>query len=185
MLSNNNNFIKGFPSYPADASIVRLTLFGLPFFLQLLPPLKKALSEWLKRVVEVLDLGLTKKDGYATIAIPPGKPCAEPPCQLEHTLLNLSKALLLGSRTMMATCVRSCSLGIPRLVSAVSAVLLTIAVRTALLIIIVGWNATTVIKLDTNESTALAIMTMPKALKLPKKLELLLLTRRRQVVRLP
>ncbi|EPB83476.1 hypothetical protein HMPREF1544_09751 [Mucor circinelloides 1006PhL] len=59
-----------FPSYPADASIVRLTMFGLPF-LQL-PPLKKALSEWLKRVVEVLDLGLTKKDGYATIAIPPG-----------------------------------------------------------------------------------------------------------------
>ncbi|KAG1099632.1 hypothetical protein G6F42_017795 [Rhizopus arrhizus] len=142
-------------------------MFGLPF-LQL-PPLKKALSEWLKRVVEVLDLGLTKKDGYATIAIPPGKPCAEPPCQLEHTLLNLSKAaLLLGSRTMMATCVRSCSLRIPRLVSAVSVVLLTIAVRTAL-IIIVGWNAITVIKLDTNESTALAIMTMPKALKLPKK----------------
>ncbi|CEP14328.1 hypothetical protein [Parasitella parasitica] len=46
-----------------------------------------ALKDWLLRFGEGLDYGLSKKDGYyigagyATIAIPPGKPCKEHPCQ--------------------------------------------------------------------------------------------------------
>ncbi|KAK4521174.1 uncharacterized protein ATC70_013119 [Mucor velutinosus] len=89
IILSDNTFIKGFPSYPADASIVRLSLSRLPF-LQL-PLLKTTLKEWLTRFGEVLDFGLSKKDGYyvgggyATIAIPPSKPCAEESCQLDHT----------------------------------------------------------------------------------------------------
>ncbi|CEP15620.1 hypothetical protein [Parasitella parasitica] len=89
ILLSDNTFVKGFPSCPADSSIVRLTLSGLPF-LQL-PLLKKDLKAWLTRFGEVLDFSLSKKDGYyvgggyATIAIPPGKPCTEMPCQLDHS----------------------------------------------------------------------------------------------------
>ncbi|EPB83935.1 hypothetical protein HMPREF1544_09325 [Mucor circinelloides 1006PhL] len=88
IMLSDNTFIKGFPSYSADSSIVRLTLSGLPF-LQL-PLLKAALKSWLTRFGEVLDYGLSKKDGYyvgggyATIAIPTGKPCSQDPCPMDH-----------------------------------------------------------------------------------------------------
>ncbi|KAL9536471.1 hypothetical protein MBANPS3_012627, partial [Mucor bainieri] len=88
IMLSDNTFIKGFPSYSADASIVRLSLSGLPFLQLRL--LKKSLHDWLTRFGEVLDFGLSKKDGfyvgggYATIAIPTGKPCAQDPCPVEH-----------------------------------------------------------------------------------------------------
>ncbi|CEP08993.1 hypothetical protein, partial, partial [Parasitella parasitica] len=89
IMLSDNTFIKGFPSYPADSSIVRITMSGLPFLP--LPILKSELKEWLSRFGEVLDYGLSKKDGYyvgggyATIAIPPGKPCKQYPCLRDHT----------------------------------------------------------------------------------------------------
>lgn len=59
IMLSDNTFIKGFPSYSADASIVRLTLIGLPFLQLRL--LKKSLHDWLTRFGEVLDFGLSKK----------------------------------------------------------------------------------------------------------------------------
>jgi hypothetical protein len=85
----DNTFVKGFPSYSADASIVRLTLSGLPFLQLRL--LKQSLNAWLARFGKVLDFGLSKKDGfyvgggYATIAIPSGNPCTQDPCPIDHT----------------------------------------------------------------------------------------------------
>ncbi|GAN10832.1 hypothetical protein MAM1_0410d10382 [Mucor ambiguus] len=85
----DNTFVKGFPSYSADASIVRLTLSGLPFLQLRL--LKQSLNDWLARFGKVLDFGLSKKDGfyvgggYATIAIPSGNRCTQDPCPIDHT----------------------------------------------------------------------------------------------------
>ncbi|KAI8636570.1 hypothetical protein BD408DRAFT_326933, partial [Parasitella parasitica] len=88
IMLSDNTFIKGFPSYSADSSIVRLSLSGLPF-LQL-PILKKDLVKRLQRFGKVLDFGLSKKDGYyvgggyATIELPTEKPCHGTACIVDH-----------------------------------------------------------------------------------------------------
>ena len=57
----DGTFLRGFPSYPADASIVRVTLENLPFLAASL--LKDEIKHRLSCFGEVLDLGITKVDG--------------------------------------------------------------------------------------------------------------------------
>lgn len=67
----DGTFLQGFPSYPADASIVRLTLENLPFLPAMV--LKAAMEKRLSCFGDVLDLGISKTDGifngegYATL----------------------------------------------------------------------------------------------------------------------
>ena len=57
----DGTFLRGFPSYPADASIVRVTLENLPFLAASL--LKDEIKHRLSYFGEALDLGITKVDG--------------------------------------------------------------------------------------------------------------------------
>ncbi|KAI8064302.1 uncharacterized protein B0P05DRAFT_574172 [Gilbertella persicaria] len=67
----DGTFVKGFPSYPADATIVRLTLENLPFLPAI--QLKEEMAARLSCFGEVLDHGISRTDGifhgegYATL----------------------------------------------------------------------------------------------------------------------
>ena len=81
-------FFKGFKSYPADASIVRLTLENLPFLPALL--LKAEMEKRLSCFGDVLDLGISKTDGifngegYATINLTLNPALEDNQCNVEH-----------------------------------------------------------------------------------------------------
>lgn len=89
IMLSDNTFVKGFPSYSADSNIVRLTIENLPFLP--FPILKADFEKQMARFGEVLDFGISKKDGYymghgfATIQTPTGTACQhESPCSQEH-----------------------------------------------------------------------------------------------------
>jgi len=71
IILEDGTFIKGFPSYPADATIVKLTLENLPFLPAL--QLKEEMAARLSAFGDVLDLGISRTDGvyqgegYATL----------------------------------------------------------------------------------------------------------------------
>ncbi|KAL0137100.1 CCHC-type zinc finger transcription factor [Mucor lusitanicus] len=83
----DGTFVKGFASYPADATIVKLTLENLPFLPAL--QLKKEMAARLSAFGDVLDHGISRTDGiyqreeYATLNLTvPANPYYE--CQELH-----------------------------------------------------------------------------------------------------
>lgn len=85
---DDGTFLKGFKSYPADASIVRLTLENLPFLPALL--LKSEMEKRLACFGDVLDLGISKTDGifngegYATINLTLNPILEDNQCPFNH-----------------------------------------------------------------------------------------------------
>ena len=85
---DDGTFIKGFPSYPADATIVRLKLENLPFLPAI--DLKEAMAQRLSDFGDVLDHGISKTDGifhgegYATLNLTVINSTANQ-CQENHT----------------------------------------------------------------------------------------------------
>ncbi|KAI8047285.1 uncharacterized protein B0P05DRAFT_592711 [Gilbertella persicaria] len=77
----DGTFVKGFPSYPADATIVRLTLENLPFLPAI--QLKEEMAARLSCFGEVLDHGISRTDGIfhgtlnLTLSATPENGCME------------------------------------------------------------------------------------------------------------
>ncbi|KAL7318955.1 hypothetical protein PS15m_002137 [Mucor circinelloides] len=103
----DGTFVKGFPSYPADATIVKLTLENLPFLPAL--QLKEEMAARLSVFGDVLDHGISRTDGiyqgegYATLnlTVPsnPGYECQElhpegKPCPGHRHLEELSRVIV-------------------------------------------------------------------------------------------
>ena len=84
----DGTFLKGFPSYPADATIVRLTMENLPYLPAI--KLKEEMAKRLSCFGDVLDHGISRIDGifhgegYATINLTLAN-IADNECMASHT----------------------------------------------------------------------------------------------------
>lgn len=89
IILEGGTFIKGFPSYPADATIVKLTLENLPFLPAALQ-MKEEMAARLSAFGDALDLGISRTDGvyqgegYATLNLTVLSTSPEDDCQELH-----------------------------------------------------------------------------------------------------
>ncbi|OAD00897.1 CCHC-type zinc finger transcription factor [Mucor lusitanicus CBS 277.49] len=104
----DGTYLKGFPSYPGDATIVKLTLQNLPFLPAL--QLKEEMVNRLSRYGDVLDHGISRTngiyqgEGYATLnlTVPSSPyyecqelhPDADKPCPGHRHLEKLSRVMI-------------------------------------------------------------------------------------------